>query len=313
MLRKNWLGSPRSYLCSEHFEEDCIIRGNKRAFLKEDAVPTIFKHKPRKDYKPRKKLSGDGTCQIHDHASCGQTEEVCQNFSKLQMAFLSTSEDVREGAEVVITLDGQSYIGVDEPLSASFKRARSNSPDVHKPPNADHGYALPMTKSGMRAKLLRMMHANEVLRKKLRTVSMRLHRSRKVAGTLKDVIEHLRKDHVVSEKACGAIQAAAKNIPAEIIELMNSNLQSGKKVKRPQKYSDSIKEFAITLQFYSSSAYDYVRSICGIALLIRSNITRWFSNVQCEAGFTSQAFSTLKALAEKSENTILVNLMMDEV
>ena len=126
-------------------------------------------------------------------------------------------------------------------------------------------------------------------------------------------MEELRKDAVLDDKACRSIKAAADNIPAEIVKQMTSNLKSENKTKRPKRYSDSIREFAITLQFYSSSAYDYVRSVCGNALPIRSTITRWFSNIDCEPGFTSKAFATLQAVAEKSESPIFVNLMMDEM
>ena len=123
----------------------------------------------------------------------------------------------------------------------------------------------------------------------------------------------MRKDAVIEDKACGAIEAAADNIPVEIIKRMNSNLQSKKMKKMPQKYSDSIREFVVTLQFYSSTAYDYVRKVCGNALPIRSTITRWFSNIHCNPEFTSQAFTTLQKIVEKGEGLVLGNLMMDEM
>ena len=114
-------------------------------------------------------------------------------------------------------------------------------------------------------------------------MSQRLHRKSKAADTLEGIVEELRKDAILDDKACGSIKAAADNIPAEIVKQMTSNLKSKKKKKRPQKYSDSMREFAITLQFYSSSACDYVRSVCGNALPIRSTITGWFSNIYCDS------------------------------
>ena len=300
--RKDWSASPRSYLCSEHFDEEYLIRHAKRVLLREGALPTIFQHK-QKVYRRRQK--------IPERQGSGQREAAPGDVEELQFAFAS-SASIKEGAEVVLT-DGQEDTGAEFPESASFKRFRSASPEVHKPPAEEHGYALPMTKSGMRAKLLRLMRTNASLRLKLQRISKKLYRSRKAANTLKDVVDDLRKDKVISDNACGAIQAAAQNIPAEIVELLASNLKSGKIVKKCQKYSDAIREFAITLQFYSSSAYDYVRQVCGNALPVRSTIARWFSNVRCEPGFTSQAFATLETLAKKSEDRLLVNLLMDEI
>ena len=53
VMRKNWWPHPRSYLCTDHFEEKFVIRHPKRILLKEDAVPTYFVLKPRAKRKPR--------------------------------------------------------------------------------------------------------------------------------------------------------------------------------------------------------------------------------------------------------------------
>ena len=40
--KKNWEPSEHSYLCSEHFGDDCFVVGLKICWLKPTAEPTIF-------------------------------------------------------------------------------------------------------------------------------------------------------------------------------------------------------------------------------------------------------------------------------
>ena len=84
----------------------------------------------------------------------------------------------------------------------------------------------------MRAKLLKLMTINASLPKKLYAMSKRLHRKRKAADSLQGIVEELRKDAVLDDKACRSIKAAADNIPAEIVKQMTSNLKSKNKTKR---------------------------------------------------------------------------------
>ena len=77
--RKDWSPSPRSYLCSEHFEERYLIRHNKKILLKGNAVPTIFHHKPRRPRKPRTTLSKELA------RSCTEQVDVCDSNNGMEM------------------------------------------------------------------------------------------------------------------------------------------------------------------------------------------------------------------------------------
>ncbi len=52
-----------------------------------------------------------------------------------------------------------------------------------------------------------------------------------------------------------------------------------------------VKEFALTLYYYSPKAYKYVRSI--IPLPNPSLLRKWSSSVSCEPGFFKEAFTGL--------------------
>ena len=67
-----------------------------------------------------------------------------------------------------------------------------------------------------------------------------------------------------------------------------------------RRYTDDIKEFSLTLHYYSPKAYEYVRSI--LPLPNPSLIRKWSSSVNCEPGFLDEPFESLKVdVEEKSE------------
>ncbi|CAB3980294.1 THAP domain-containing 9 [Paramuricea clavata] len=75
-----------------------------------------------------------------------------------------------------------------------------------------------------------------------------------------------------------------------------------------------MESFALTLQFYSAKAYEFVRKTFNIALPSQSQIRRWYGKVQVDPGFTQPAFNTLKVKdAEKNGKKVICSLMMDEM
>ncbi|XP_065650412.1 uncharacterized protein LOC136078563 [Hydra vulgaris] len=59
------------------------------------------------------------------------------------------------------------------------------------------------------------------------------------------------------------------------------------------KYSEETISFALTLQFYSSKAYDYARKIFNFNLPHQAKIRKWYGKVSAEPGFTKPAFAAL--------------------
>jgi hypothetical protein len=69
-------------------------------------------------------------------------------------------------------------------------------------------------------------------------------------------------------------------------------------------YSTELRQFAVSLYYYSPKAYAYVRSIFGNALPCERTIREWYSNVNCEPGFIQQSFEFLKGRAEGDKNFV---------
>ena len=78
------------------------------------------------------------------------------------------------------------------------------------------------------------------------------------------------------------------------------------------KYMPELKAFALTLQFYSTKAYNFVRKTFNLALLHPVQIRKWYTKVPAEPGFTEPAFKALEVKA-KGTKEVMCSLMIDEM
>lgn len=97
------------------------------------------------------------------------------------------------------------------------------------------------------------------------------------------------------------------DLPESIKELIFRRLKKQSK----QKYTPELRKFALTLQFYSSSAYNYVRKIWSNLLPHPSTIRKWFTVVNGKPGFSREAFSSIKMKNQVS--SVHINIIIDEM
>ena len=69
--------------------------------------------------------------------------------------------------------------------------------------------------------------------------------------------------------------------------------------------------FALTLEFYSSKAYGYVRKMFNLALPHPSTVGRWYTAVPTKPGFTGLAFKAIKC--EMSMQETVCALILDKM
>lgn len=82
------------------------------------------------------------------------------------------------------------------------------------------------------------------------------------------------------------------------------------------KFSPELRSFALTLQFYSAKAYDYVREVFNSVLPHPSTLRRWYKHIDGTPGFTAEAFKVLGVtVAENHKNNKKTYgcLMVDEI
>ena len=89
-----------------------------------------------------------------------------------------------------------------------------------------------------------------------------------------------------------------------------------KKKKNAGAYTPELRAFALTLKYYSSKAYKFVRKSFALGLPHPSVIRSWYSTIDGEPGFTKAAFAALsaKVMASKKINKdVICSLMIDEM
>ena len=80
--------------------------------------------------------------------------------------------------------------------------------------------------------------------------------------------------------------------------LFQNVMKNSKRTAQGRRYSDEVKEFAVTLQYYSAKAYTYVRKL--LPLPHPSLIQKWARSINCEPGFLTEAFETLQKECESN-------------
>jgi len=113
---------------------------------------------------------------------------------------------------------------------------------------------------------------------------------------------------MLSRKAAENISSSFSG-PALDLVMRCLKKSSGQSVKS---YPSELREFALTLQFHSSQAYDYVRKIFGNCL--PQTLASWYKCVGGNAGFHDEVFSALRTKAESSSHRKLLCLFtVDEI
>lgn len=84
------------------------------------------------------------------------------------------------------------------------------------------------------------------------------------------------------------------------------------KLTRTNAYSESYKSFALTLNYHSPRAYNYLRTKFALNLPAKSTITKWYSNCDARCGFTASSFEAIEALASQSSVLLVLNVTVDE-
>ena len=112
---------------------------------------------------------------------------------------------------------------------------------------------------------------------------------------MKELLDELKKHNLVSTSCSDILEQNFEGVSLELLNRINlSKASKGKGIK----FSPELRSFALTLQFYSSKAYGFVRKSFQFALPHPSQVRRWYSYVQAEPGFTKPAFQALKAKIE---------------
>ena len=151
----------------------------------------------------------------------------------------------------------------------------------------DHAYKLPPAKELKR----RLDKAtDEIIEKKKKIKRLQTaHKVEKIkCNSLAEVIEETKKKNLLSENVYQKLHDLGSKVPAELFKRLTS--QQNQDLTSHSKYPEELKRFALTLQFYSTKGYNYVRKSFLCNLPHENTIRRWYSSVQSETGKCSRKF-----------------------
>lgn len=88
------------------------------------------------------------------------------------------------------------------------------------------------------------------------------------------------------------------------------------KISSEKKYAQELRVFALTLHFYSSTAYNYVRKTFAKSLPHPKTLQKWYQAVDGSPGYTQESLRALKLKAKECKDTgkpLVCSLIMDEM
>ena len=192
-------------------------------------------------------------------------------------------------------------------------RLPQNDSSVAKYVNLDHTYPLPDEKE-LKRRLDTVVSTLEQTKKKLKEAQQSKRRLLSKCDSLQEVVSAVKSRHLISENVNDILKDVSSKVPFELFQRIKASRYTNAKYKK--EYTTELKCFALTLHFYSSKAYNFVRQTFCLCLPHEKVIQKWYSSVRSEAGFTTEAFSTLETKVKEEKeagNEVHVALMFDEV
>jgi len=165
------------------------------------------------------------------------------------------------------------------------------------------------------------IHAKKVtvLKHKVKRVQKTILRQKRKISSLKQIVAEVKQKFKMSTDAIQVLEDTFSGVPLELMKrIINTNKTNSQRKHFNKGYPMELKRFAMTLQFYSSKAYQYVRKAFALALPAPSTIRAWMSKIDCSPGFTKPAIEVLNIRAcqfkEKNGGRQLIGcLLLDEM
>ena len=131
--------------------------------------------------------------------------------------------------------------------------------------------------------------------------------------SMTSLIMALKERNMISQKCQVMLQQSFSGVPPSLMKrMLLTKHTSGHGIN----YSEEMRSFAMTLQFYSAKAYEFVRKAFDLALPHQAHIRKWYGKVSAEPGLTEQAFDAIEqrvAEANVLGKKVVLSLMLDEM
>ena len=137
-------------------------------------------------------------------------------------------------------------------------------------------------------------------------LQQKVRRKQNKISTLTELISDLTSRKMINNDAASNLN---ENFSGLTFEVIKNHLFNKDREPRGRRHNDEAKKFALTLNFYSPRAYEYVRSV--FALPHARSLTDWTSSVNCDAGLFQEVFIQLKNIVNENPTYADCSLLCD--
>ncbi|KAJ8935003.1 hypothetical protein NQ318_012655 [Aromia moschata] len=131
-----------------------------------------------------------------------------------------------------------------------------------------------------------------VLTPRKRKLKTQLTTARRTIKRLRTSLRHFKKRAARLADVIKSLNGKVTNETLETLNTIGPNEEFlHRQMYHKHKYGDKLKAFSLTLHYYSVKAYNFVRRTFNCALPHPKTITRWYKNINGEAGFTTEVLT----------------------
>ncbi|CAH1974406.1 unnamed protein product [Acanthoscelides obtectus] len=294
--RENFTASTTTVICEKHFtleDYEVSVHGNK--VLKKVAVPSVFDFPAhlKKEPSHRRVLK-----RKHEESNSKATEHT--------LAIAEVVEEPENGN--ILAAAGPSNLTQKLGFLESSERSNICNLRVRRSPVYFGDFEISdLNNVQHRKRFWKTVHKYKKINK---YNQCKIRRQRNKIKSLNSLV-----DELLKEKRISAAQSIVlkESLPETQKQLLFRQLKKGKS----NKYSPELRCFALTLNFYSSSAYNYVRKIFGKNVLPHPHtLSKWYSVLDRTPGYSAEALRAIKIKVDvdKQKGKQLVGaLMMEEM
>lgn len=158
---------------------------------------------------------------------------------------------------------------------------------------------------------IRKVHKDEIKSLKRRlSISHYEHKKTQLKySKLKNVLKDLQKRNLLAAEDSDILQ----HLDTGTRELIKRDIRKRKKLPVSRVYKPCLRQFALSLHYYSPKAYNYVRYKFYNALPHPKTLAKWYRSVDGEPGISTEAIEAIKRRVHLVSYRLIGALMFDEM
>ena len=185
----------------------------------------------------------------------------------------------------------------EEEPSCSVGLSKASPSKVAKVVTTEHSYA---------NKRINVNEKLQTYKKQVKALKQQVQRKNKKIKDMEELLKLLKKEKLLLDDQCSLLE---HNFSCVTEQLFQNEMRNATNTSYDHHYTDEIKQFAVTLHYYSPKAYEYVQKI--LALPHTSSIRAWAASVDYNPGYLMNVIRCLGSQVQEKPWMSEVVLIVD--